>query len=311
MRVMVTVSKMRKREKAGIVGGIVLVGLVATFYGLRYTPAYRGQAHALVAEAAQADAKTAIADLQVAHFLYPADQSTVQKLADLYIKQNNPDAALKTLDDLPIEKGGPQIAALQRQMGDLKGAETTIYNTLRAKRSAEAYLEKSKILLEKGEGSGAIYQAEQAEQLSSTDETQLQLGLTYLVEGKTEDVHKLIVRMKPVEALQTLHRAELGKYQLGTALYTRGLLRSAQSVLAADEANPASLRLAGHIALDLAPSDTGQWGKGRGYLEKAAVLDPANLEGHEMLVKVYSHLKLTDLAKHQQELIDRLKSGRV
>jgi tetratricopeptide (TPR) repeat protein len=294
----------------------VIAILITLLFGLRYTSAFHSPARSAFdranREVLAANLPAAIADYQLADFLSPADHAARHQLADLYVAQNNPASAISTLKSLPVGESGVQIARLQRQTGQLDAATETIYRTLRASESSEAYAEKTRILLEKGEGSGAVYNAERAAQLQASADNQQLQGLSYLINNQPDLYKTLMPTVSSPEALQTLTRANQGKYPLATVLYASGLPRSAERVLNAYVlTSAAEYRLLGQVQETIAVNDTGYWSKARTSLEQATKMDPSSLDGHKLLLVAYEKLNLKTEADQQKTLISALESGKV
>lgn len=257
--------------------------------------------------------KRAEVDYQLAGFFDSGNRKAMSDLANLRIAQGNIDAAISTLRQLPKGESGLEIAQLQRRSGRLNAALLTLNDAILDKAGADLLAEKSRVLLEEWRVSEATEAARQAVSYGLTDDqASLQLGLCLAVDGKITDLPGITATVTDPAALGDLQKAQQGKSQLAAVLYARGLLRTAERVITSEQTVSASeYRFLGQIEATLAVNDPKHWTAARDYLEKATHTDPAKLEGHQQLKQAYEKTGDSDKAALEQELIDRLVSGKV
>lgn len=304
-----------RTSKRLIVGGSIVILILGSLLLLRYRAGVVATdlAHKAQTAAAKGDFDTAITDYQIARTLQPHNQDTIQALADAYLKANRPDDAIAMLKKLPPGEGTAQIVDLQLKTGQLEAADQWITSLKGITPTTDILTATSKVRLEQGRVGEAINSAEQASKLDAAKpNVQLQLGLSYALGGKADQLGRLIPSVGSPATLQALKQAQTGKSPLAYALYASGLLHSSRSILAS-LSDPAATDqvLMGKIDLILAVNDTSYLKTAQTDLKKAVAIDPANLEAHQLLREAY--LKQTNKAEADQQtnLIEQLQSGKI
>jgi tetratricopeptide (TPR) repeat protein len=305
--------KLFKNHKFNIAVGISLASIAVLFEVVIPTTVAHAnkKAHILLTRAQRESSvhpNQAIINLRVAHTLAPSNQTIIQHLADLYVKQNRSNDAIKILKKLPKEENGLKIALIYLQTGQL----TKATHALSALNEAEPniLLAKSRLQLEQGRVGEAANLASRALSLDPTSaQYQIQLGLCYIIAGQLATSTHLL---SSSEALHSLNRAQLGKTALAYELSSQGLLRSARSVIITKtELTAYDHLILGRINYSLGQNDSSKLGEAQNNLVKATQADPANIEAHRWLEKVLIKTGDIDGAKKQQELIKQLESGKV
>lgn len=262
---------------------------------------------------ANQDFRSAEIDYKLALTLAPWNSQAIRQLADLYIRLSRPDDAIAMLKRLPALQEGTKIALLQRQSGQLDQAATTLNGVIDRRPSSELLVALSEVRLEQGRVKDATSDAEEAYRLSPQNSSaQVQLGYCLAVGGNADKLAVLLGSVTAPEALKTLKADQTGKIALARELYASGLLRSARAVLKSQpDPSAYSLRLLGSIELSLAGNQLSYLADAQHNLESAAISDPANLEGHQLLLQAYQKQGNAAAAAKQAELIEQLKSGKV
>lgn len=310
-------SKHRGSKRAAILitaaGVILAVILVGPWIGATASRKASSLATQAQDETRSGNLNQAVVDLEVGSALSPSNHQIIQQLADLYVRRNEPDDAIRTLKRLPKGEGNLQIAKLQRQSGRLDQALSMLNEAIKSRPSNQLLRAKSEVQLEQGREDEAAASAKEALNYQTANaETQIQLGLCYALVNKTDEQAALRSSVSSSETSQALEQAQSGKTALAYLLYSRGLLRSSERVLKnIATLNTPATRLLGRINLTLASNDPSRINQAETYLIKAALADPANLEGHQLLQQVYQKEGKTAESTHQTDLIQQLQSGKV
>ncbi len=253
----------------------------------------------------------AIIDYRVSLVLSPSNHQIVQKLSELYLRQNRPDDAISVLQKLPKDEGGLSIALVQMQTGRLSQAAKTLDGLDGS--DARVLIAKSRVLLEQGKTGEALASAIRAQAFDATNgDTQVQLGLCYAIQGRNSELNALISSVTDQNALQALKEAQLGKTALAYELYSRGLLRSSRKILINEPSLNANQQLLlGRISLILSSNDKSKLSEAQNWLVQATQNDPANAEAHRLLQTVFLKIGDHEKADRQGQLVEQLESGKV
>jgi len=306
-------SKTKSSHLRILLVSAILTAELAAFVGISATERSSQLVVTAGQKAAGSDFRSAELDYKLALTLTPWDTRPIHQLADLYVRLDRPDDAIAMLRRLPSSEAGIQIALLERQSGQLDQAATTLNGLIARRSTGELLVALSEVRLEQGRVNDATSDAEQAYKLASGDSAaQIQLGYCLAVGGNADKLADLIVSVTAPEALKTLKAAQLGKSPLARELYASGLLRSARTVLKTQpDPSSYSLRMLGSIELSLARNQGSYLSDAQNDLESVTTADPANLEGHQLLLQVYQKQGNVAAAAKQADLIERIKSGKV
>jgi Flp pilus assembly protein TadD len=292
---MKSLSFLGNHKTLKITVAILILVCAGAWFASPYIRAHRDRkVTALLAEAdqvARTDIRKAAANYHVAAFLKPSDHSILQHLADLYVELDRPTDAIGVLRQLRIGESGLRIASLQLQTGDLDASLSTLERVIKDKRRAEAYLLKSRVLLEKGDLATATQAARDASNYDLANSEALPLlAACQALENKPEGL-----KAYPTSIL-------LARY-----LYASGLPRSTERYLAAQK----DLNNEGWLLLSQARISLKSFGEAKTSLISLLANDPANLEARKLLKSVYEKLGDTEAAKIQHQQIEELEQGRV
>lgn len=229
-----------------------------------------------------------VGHLKLASLLQPFDDQIQLLLSDSYLEQGRPDLAIDALEQVSASQAGERLAQLQFELGRFE----------EARRSAG----KLKSELAKRIGMMAGLESDGGEQVCQvealSESTKLLSGLCWLGYDRKDRISQIMQRISSPEALRALDGASRDKTLLAQAFYVRGLLRSSQRALDAggDPKNSLGHILSAKIARSNHPQDLKT---AQDSLEKAILLDPGNLEAHQLLHDTY--LLLGETKKASQE----------
>jgi tetratricopeptide (TPR) repeat protein len=233
------------------------------------------QSDKLVAEAGSVPPAEAAADYKLAAWLDSDNQPAYLGLARTQVATGKADLAIKTL-----EKAGQGSEAAQLRL---------------------------RTLLELGRTAEAADAAAPLAQPGQPDENLLLAAVTYALAGRQADLPAL-GPMLSADGRARLARITAGGVPFATELYRSGLPESARATLVklpvSFERNQllARIHLDRHTKTDLEAASR--------YLEAAVVINPANIEAHQLLAGTYSDRGLTASAATQSELAAKLRAGR-
>ncbi len=237
--------------------------------------------------------------------LNPGSTSYRNRLADLYIEQNDPQAAINVLKDTEGER--LRKASLLLSLGHYQPALQAI-NGLDG---PEAAVVRSQAALEQGRDQTAY----QAVLDARNDAERLQLGLSYAVAVNTDAARRVIPLIKDAALRQRLVRASGGGVALAQELYRNKLYQTSKRVLAkAGESSEKYLLLA-HVQLER-PLEAGETGKHKLEAAREAALqgtvaNPASLKLHELLLDIYGQLEDQSGVTREKSVIQQLRSGKL
>ncbi|MBW3538172.1 tetratricopeptide repeat protein [Candidatus Parcubacteria bacterium] len=263
--------------------------------------------------AAIKDPRTAAVNYHMASLLQPSNGAIINKLADAYLSLNRPDRAVEALRRLPRGEGRAKIADIQFRSGQFEAAIATLEQMMADKQTPGPLTAKSRALLELDKTDQATAAAREAVSYGlGDDQAALQLGFSYAAGGKTLELAALISSLRPLEARQTLEKAQVSKTALAHALYAQGLLRSSQRVLLKTPA----LNSEGYLLLariELAPRQPGpsELAAAKAHLIKGLAIDPGNLQLHRLLRDAYRHLDDQAGVDRESDLIKQLETGKI
>jgi tetratricopeptide (TPR) repeat protein len=264
--------------KFGIIAGITVLGsasLLASLWPLALSTA-RAQSGQLTREAATAQDGEAYVNYLLAARLNPANQAAYLGLARAQLAANQPDQALRSLEQ--------------------------------AGQGSEAQQLKVRTLMELGRYAAAANEAVVLTSSDRSEDDMVLAALSFALADRQSDIAPLISHIASSEALQRVQSAQMGSIPLARQLYATGLLNSSSSLL--NKMAPsyeqmllqATILYAKHTKPDLTAAVE--------LLRRSLVLQPASLEARKLLRQVHTDLGQTEAASQQTDLISRLGTGR-
>ncbi len=270
-----------------------------------------GQADRLVREAhtdETSNPQAAAIRYEMAAFLRPGDHTILKRLADMYVRLDQPDTAVAILRRLPKSEEGNTIADLQLQSGQYQASLDTLNDLLNVQITAERLIAKSRALLELDRGGEAVQAAKDATTYSLTNASaKQQLALCQLVTDDEAGYTATIATLRPLEAAGALESARASKVALGRELYAQGLLRTSERVLNSTDST-ATERYLLLAKIKLAQNNLAE---AKDQLVRATKLDPANIDAHKLLEEVLLKQDDQDAAGEQAKLIKSLQTGQL
>ncbi|MFT5391046.1 MAG: tetratricopeptide (TPR) repeat protein, partial [Gammaproteobacteria bacterium] len=255
------------------------------------------------------------------------------------LREGNPGAALKALDDVPnTDRGGPYYlnrAAIALSVGRAESASKDLAKAIEHEpKLGEAYALRSVIHLVQNRRAEALADAKRAVELSDSSATRIALSYAqqaaFELEAARDSLMLAAARSEPDAlvwarlgelqlmlgdregALASAQRAaelapQLGRTELvrGFAALSLNRLEAAQNAFTRAVNRSAADPLA-HLGLGLAEIAAGNLAKGRGQLELAVALDSNSALLRAYLGKAYFGEKRSPLAGQQYELAKQL-----
>jgi thioredoxin-like negative regulator of GroEL len=290
---------------------LALVGLVAVLAAPAIGSHLNTQADRLVHEAMAAEGgnpQAAAIRYEMAAFVRPGDHTILNRLADMYIRLDQPDTAIAVLRRLPKMEAGDRIADLQLRSGQYQKALDTLTDLLSTQASSNRLVAKSHALLELDRGAEALQAAKDATAYALSDSAaKRNLVLCQLVAGDEAGYQAAVASLgaaEPAGAIQSAHASQIA---LGRELYALGLLRTSERVLnSTDSTATERYVLVAKIKLVL-----NNLPEAKDQLVRATKLDPANIDAHKLLEEVL--LKQNDEAgaNEQAKLVKSLQTGQL
>ncbi|HUC20023.1 MAG TPA: hypothetical protein VMR98_00825 [Candidatus Polarisedimenticolaceae bacterium] len=301
-------SKSKPASKFWIVAaGTYAIAMAAGLAASPLVSSYIGQRGADYADAARNSRSegTKIGNYRLALALDPGNTGYRDALATLYIKQNNPEAAVSILGNTTGER--VRKAGYQLSLGRYEQAMRSIASL----NTPGAAVVRSKIALEQGSDE----KAPQAVIKARNDSERLQLGISYAATDNTPAAVQVLSLMGQGEQKRRLERAESGGVALAQELYRVRLYRSAERVLVKTGDSSEKYLLLTYIRLELPTAGNDSR---RSRLERAKDTlitgisrDPANLKLHELLTEIYLKLDDSSGAIRERQTLERLRSGKL
>ncbi|HEX7259559.1 MAG TPA: hypothetical protein VF272_01355 [Candidatus Saccharimonadia bacterium] len=298
-------SKSRQASKfavlaVGTYAAAMVVGVMATPLSSTYI-AQRAADYAMTARNSSEPSQQ-VGNYRLALALDPGNSTYRSELADTYIKQNNPSGAINALGNTVGER--VRKAGYQLSLGRYEQAKRSIASL----KSPEAAIIRSKIALEQG-GDQKAYQAVIA---ARNDAERLQLGLSYASANMNDDITKIFPLMGEGESKRRLQRAQSGGVALAQELYKERLYRSAERILAKAGESGAKYLLLAHVQMNLPENDDQvKLEAAKNSLKQGIKRDPANLTLRLLLVEIYHRLEDENGATRENQVIQRLKTGKL
>ena len=259
--------------------------------------AQRAGEHAAQAEA-QHSVQQAIIQYRLAQILDPGNVGYHNRLADLYLTENQPDQAINVLGVTDGERIRKANLLLQR------GQYSEALSATQPLSTPAGAIVRSQVYLEEGSDASAIT----AVLHGSTKIERTQLILSYLVAGKAAEAQQLV--QKNLAANPELASVQYGGFALAQELYARQLYRSAQRVLTTSvDDSPTKYLLLANTVLAEQPHSQDQLTAAQAAVGQGLKLDPANLPLHQLLHDLDVQLGDQSGATQQLQLINQLRSG--
>lgn len=234
------------------------------------------QSRSLMSQARQTNGGEALSDYQLSVWLNPNNHTARLGLAQAELSANEPAAALVNLG----QAGEGAVVNRVRVQALIETFQYRSAATAAAKLSAEPHPSDADLLL-----------AALANQLSNN----------------TLAVPPLLARLSSPEALQAASRVQAGKLALAEVLYSTGLLRSSNEILASLPSSYQRDLLMAQIYYTW--GGTLNTSKATALLLAAASQDPANPAPRQLLVTIYRDNNQFTLADDQQSLLNKLSVG--
>jgi hypothetical protein len=238
--------------------------------------AARAESGRLLIAGEHAHGPEAANDFLLATRLDSTNHRAYARLADTQIAAGHPDAALTSLS--------------------------------RAGQGSDVEQLKVRTLIELGRTNDAAGEAGTLTQVGRPDEDIVLAALALAANGRQADAAALATRVTAPEAAGRIARAGGSQFTLAAELYATGLLNSSSAMLGklpvSYERNLllARIRYARQTDADLAQAAD--------LLTTATALNPAGLEAHSLLSKVYRQQNHEAAASTQDALFDKLTNGR-
>jgi thioredoxin-like negative regulator of GroEL len=277
---------------------------------------FKNQANDLVTSAKAAehsDPNQAAVDYQMAALLQPNNHGIITSLADMYMRLDQPDDAIATLQQLPFDEAGDRIADIQFKSGQFDAAHDTLTTLLNEHVTANRLIAMSRTLLELNRGGEAAKAAKDAVAYSLSNQAAYeQLGLCQLVNNDESEYQTTLAALGSTQAAQTLETAHAYKLALARELYTQGLLKTSERVLdSLDTTATERYILLAQIKLSSVKPSVSDLNDAHDQLVRATKLDPANIDAHKLLEEVLLKQGDESDADAQAKLIKSLQTGLV
>lgn len=223
------------------------------------------------------------------------NSSYQNSIANIYLKRQQPDAAINALRELPRGEGIPRIASIQLAQQRYDDAIRTLNGVF----GPVAAVTRAKCYSEMGEGSKALSALASA----TGDEAAVLQAAIELSEERATSGRSV----SSPQAVKAVQRMRTNKLAVAQELYARGLLRTAGRVLKAipDESSEKYLLLA-NINLAIMPATSSQLEIAKTAATGGVHLDPSNRALHIILRDVDRKLGKTDEATKEEALIKLL-----
>lgn len=260
---------------AGITLALAAAFMVVAWPGL--TSAASTQSRELARRGDEASGNQAITYYHLATWLDTENAEAHLKLARALLLAHQPEAALKHLE----------------QAGDsLEGLELAVRTQLELGRPIAAAADATKLM-----------------STSSQPAQQTLACLAYLQNNQSADCDALKARMTDPEALGRIGRAQTGKLPLAAELAATGLVNSSYAILQGLE--PSLVRNLLMARIDYSRATTSSLASAESLLAEAAKLDPSSIEVRQLLIATYKAQNNEPAAAAQQQLVNKLISGRL
>lgn len=260
------------------------------------------QAASYASDAAhQASSTTRLLELQTAQVLDPGNPSYRQQLADRYVAQGDLNQAVLVLGGTTGER--IRKAGLLVQLGKPDQAVVVLQGV----NGTDAAIARSQAYLEEGSGVNALAAVKDA----SSDDALLQQALVIAVKGDNSSITPLIAEADSPTTKAQLRQIQSGGVVLAQELYTSGLYRAAQHVLATVPDSSAKALLQAHIWLHMQPLTHDNLINAQMAATQGLRQDPSNLQLRLLLKDIDGQRGDQAGAAHQQDLISQLQSGKL
>lgn len=245
---------------------------------------------------------------QQAAILRPYDRGVIYQLAELYHSSGNTTKAARLLDRFSDAESKLRISELYFETGDYELSMRYSQLALTNKETSQALIVLGKAQLELNEVGESCHSFQQASSLDlSNSDPKVYLALCQL-ENNNADIAKItaasITAQKPLQAVLAANTSPALRAR---ELAARGLVRRAYDLnMKLDMLDAADRELLASICLKW-----GRYDEAIRHLEDGIKLDPASIGLRQKLADTYRKVNRKIDASTQDEMIKRLKDGRV